>query len=337
LVLSRCAERVTASDITARATHFAEFNRRLNRCSNVEVVQSDLYSAISDRDFDRIIAHPPYVPSLSMEQIYRDGGETGEALVKRIIEGLPEMLRQGGTFYGVCAGWDTRAGSFEERARGWLGEARDDFDVIFAFNNDMSPERLAKQLAEQGSDSRWDERFADAGLERLVYGAIVIDRPERSGDIAPMTARVRLGALTDGECFDWTLAWRRQRAQMEAGGIFYSTISRLTPRLGEHLRVKVTYRIEEGALAPADVVLESERPFPAATRIDLWMMPVIANFNGERSVAEVYEMARDCSMLPPAFGPDDFTRLAADMIERGYLELYSDIQMGEQKVDKTSG
>jgi hypothetical protein len=25
------------------------------------------------------------------------------------------------------------------------------------------------------------------------------------------------------------------------------------------------------------------------------------------------------------------------MIERGYLELYSDIQMGEQKVDKTSG
>ncbi len=321
MVLSRCAERVTACDITARATHFAEFNRLLNRCSNVEVLQGDLYSAIADRDFDRIVAHPPYVPSLSMEQIYRDGGETGETLVRNIIEGLPRCLRPGGTFYSVCAGWDTREGAFEERARRWLGDAQKDFDVIFAFNNDMSPERLARQLAQQSSDGRWDERFADAGLERLVYGAMVIDRPEREGDTEPLTARVRLGALTDGECFDWMLRWRRNRAQMEARGELAFAISRAKPQMGEHLQVKVTYAVEEGTLAPAEVVLESIKPFLAATKIDLWMMPVIANFDGERTVAEAYEMARNCSMIPPAFQIADFIRLAADMIERGYLEI----------------
>lgn len=59
LVLSRHVERVVAADITARATHFARFNRLLNHRDNVEVVQGDLYEAVEGRDFDRIIAHPP--------------------------------------------------------------------------------------------------------------------------------------------------------------------------------------------------------------------------------------------------------------------------------------
>ena len=37
--LSRHAQHVVASDITARATHFARFNRLLNSCDNVEVLQ----------------------------------------------------------------------------------------------------------------------------------------------------------------------------------------------------------------------------------------------------------------------------------------------------------
>ena len=62
LVLSRTARQVTAVDITARAVHFARFNRLLNRCPNVEPVQGDLYDPVPDRTFDRIAAHPPSVP-----------------------------------------------------------------------------------------------------------------------------------------------------------------------------------------------------------------------------------------------------------------------------------
>ncbi|HLG17532.1 MAG TPA: methyltransferase [Blastocatellia bacterium] len=329
LVLSKSSQRVVACDITARATHFAEFNRALNRCFNVEVEEGDLYSAVEGRTFDRIVAHPPYVPSLGTEQIYRDGGETGETLVKRIIEGLPQHLNPGGSFYCVCAGWDAHDGPFEERARAWLGESHRDFDVIFAINNDMAPEQLAEQLAKQsprdGADTlQWDRLFSDAGMERLVYGAVVIHRrskAEVAGEGEPLTLRLRLSTLTDGACLDWALRWHRWRARAEKTGQLSGAVLGSRPRFGPRLQAKVTYAVEEGTLVATDVVLESESPFLAATRVDLWVMPVVANFNGTRAVAEVYETAREASMTPVSLSLDDFAGLVANMIERGYLEI----------------
>ena len=122
LVLSRHVRRVVASDLTARATHFARFNRLLNGCENVEVVQGDLYEPVEERTFDRIVAHPPYVPALSETHVFRDAGETGESVLERIVAGLPRHLRLGGTFYGLSAGWDTAEGPFEARIRRWLGD-----------------------------------------------------------------------------------------------------------------------------------------------------------------------------------------------------------------------
>src|SRR5262245_48970092 len=53
LVLARTVERVVATDITARAAHFASFNRLLNGALNVEVRRGDLYEPVAGRTFDR--------------------------------------------------------------------------------------------------------------------------------------------------------------------------------------------------------------------------------------------------------------------------------------------
>src|SRR5258708_857898 len=58
------AKHAYAFDIAARSVHFAEFNRRLNELENVTVGEGDLYSPAGGRKFDRIAAHPPYVPGL---------------------------------------------------------------------------------------------------------------------------------------------------------------------------------------------------------------------------------------------------------------------------------
>src|SRR5215213_8900406 len=297
LALSRCAERVVASDVTARAAHFAEFNRSLNRCFNVEVAQSDLYSSLKGRAFDYIVSHPPYMPSLSNFLIYRDGGATGESLVKGVVEGLPEFLRPGGTFYCVTSGWDTTEGPFEARMRGWLAEHQGEFDVIFALFRTMSPEKLAVELAERSGSldrsepGQWMEIFGKGGMLRLVYGVMVIHRraapvDERGARIPALTQHLRLGELTDGSCFMWMLQWQLCRAGKEAGGELTSAVSGLRPRLGSSLQVKVSYVVREGTLAPSEVVLETEWPFQAATRVDLWAMPVTSNFDGGITVAE---------------------------------------------------
>jgi Fe-S-cluster containining protein/SAM-dependent methyltransferase len=325
LTLSRTVDWVVACDITARASHFAEFNRRLNRASNVEVVQGDLYSAVRGKQFDRIVAHPPFVPSSSEALIYRDSGATGESLIQRIVAGLPDHLRIGGQFFCVCAAWDSNEAPFEERARDWLANSRDEFDLLFALQRQMSPEKVAKQVVtlnrlDKEEIENWTDRFRSAGFGQNVYGAIIFQRRKPPFDERPpFTRRVRLGEHTSGNSFEWALRWYSWRADIEARGDFAQMICRLTPRLSPNLKAQVNYSVQDGTLAAREAVLESLEPFLAESKIDLWMMQMISEFDGKRVPEEVYETGRKNLPLPESFGLTDFATLVGNLIERGYL------------------
>ena len=333
LVLSRHVERVVAADITPRAAHFARFNAFLNGCPNVEIAVGDLYEAVAGRTFDRIVAHPPYVPALEQSRVFRDGGDTGETVLRRIVAELPRYLRPGGALYCVSAGWDAAEGPFESRIRRWLGEGEREFDVIFAQQEEVAPERLARWLADKAAPGElhtpalWEQHFREAGLERNVYGAIVVRRAEtaRSGDERrePITVRPRLSPRTDGSCFAWALRWHRWRAEQEAGGRLTRALLEARPRLGAGLRARVTYAPDKGraSLGVSDIVLQSDRPFRASTGIEPWMFSLIGEFGQGRTAREVYEAARSAGRLPEGLEVDDFATLVAMMVERGYLEV----------------
>ena len=330
MVLSQQARRAVAADITPRAAHFARFNSRLNGCHNVEVAQGDLYEAVAGRTFDRIVAHPPYVPAAIDTQIFRDGGETGETVLRRVIAGLPEFLRRGGTFYALCAGWDAKDGPFEERVRHWLGAAHEQFDVLFALHHEMSPADVARGLSARASSdepsqvSHWQHRFEAAGVERRVYGALVVDRRTVGADAArghAITRRLRLSPLTEGPAFEWLLSWLRWRETQEAQGAFARLLLGVSPRLSPHAQVNVAYVPQAHGLAAADVVLETDRPFAALTRIDPWMFHLVTRFDGERTAEQVYVDARDAGELADGFAVNDFTALVALLIERGYVDV----------------
>jgi methylase of polypeptide subunit release factors len=325
LMLAKSAVRVVATDITARATHFANFNRLLNRCYNVEVLEGDLYSAVSGQAFDRIVAHPPYVPSLSQTTIFRDGGQTGETLVRRIIEGLPEYLKPGGTYYAVSVGLDTKSARFEERVRTWLGESEKEFDVLFIFADETSPRQFVQDSVKwtgriDSSDlERWDEIFTSVEARKLVYGAVVIGRhsPGSSEQDRAVTARLRLGAKTRGSDIERALGWYRFMARSDS----QQKISFSRPRLAERLKVRTRHEVKDGALVPTEFIFETETPFPVATRLDSWLVPVIAEFNGSYTPAHLYETARSKALLPESMTRAEFVNLVAVLIERGYLEV----------------
>ena len=70
-----------AFDIAERSVKFAEFNRRLNGLPNMTNGAGDLYEPAGPKTFDRIVAHPPYVPVLKPKAIFHDGGDDGEQIV----------------------------------------------------------------------------------------------------------------------------------------------------------------------------------------------------------------------------------------------------------------
>jgi SAM-dependent methyltransferase len=326
LKLSCRARRVVATDITERSAHFMRFNEALNSCENVEVAVGDLFAAVSGRRFDVIVAHPPYVPSVGDNVIYRDGGDAGETILRRIVEGLPSALRAGGTFYSMGVGIDTQQGRFEERARGWLGEAQAAFDVIFAMGDEKTPDKAVNDIVERARNiktldaGRLVQAYQQLGTIGLVYGGLVIHRrPEPASPaetwVAPWTARPRLSAQTTGDDFDGLLDWHRRSVQPG----YLESLADLHPTLSPHLQVNVSHRVQNGALVPVEFMLETSRPFETATRLEGWMVPLMARFDGHQSSREVHESARIARQIPAAFGLEDFLKLVALLIERGYL------------------
>src|SRR5256714_6000413 len=283
-VLGRTSVRAVSSDITERATVFARFNIALNHLDNVEAVCGDLYGGVVGKTFDRIVAHPPYVPSLSDTTIWRDGGRTGEALVHRIIEEMPQYLRRGGLFCIVSIGLDTKEGLFEERVRGWLGEARDEFDIIFAYADERTPKQVLSTLAER-EQLKPDEirelaqAFADAGTDKIHYGALVIRRRKETDEQEPWTMRARLSKETKGQDFEWAFAWHDRSLQPN----FLDEIKNARPRLAPQLQGQVTYVVHEGTLVPAEYLFDTDRPFELKAQIEASLIPGMMRFDGQHT------------------------------------------------------
>jgi SAM-dependent methyltransferase len=326
LLLSQHCRRVIASDVSPRAVHFANFNCQLNDCDRVVAVESDFYSALEGKTFDRIVAHPPYVPSVSNAVVWRDGGATGEEPIRRIVDGLPRFLRPEGTFYASCGGFDTRDKTFEQRIRSWLGPSEGLFDVLFAVEFDKSPWHLAVDRqsnpaanSETGSQ-RLLERFNEIGASNFVTGALVIYRRSEAEvrlPREPLTLRTQLSTATDGACFDNCLRWRRWLSRTKSP----VALSSLKPFPGSSLRVHINHVVKEQELVPCSFILESARPFHAETKVDLEMVHVLLRCDGRTTLTELYEIARESRWVPEDLAFSDFLKFSARMIERGYLEV----------------
>ena len=323
LVLSPHFKRVVSADLTARSAHFAHFNALLNGRENVSLAQGDLYEPVAGLTFDRIVAHPPYVPSLDNTTIWRDGGATGEFLIRRIIEGAPQHLKPGGTLCVVGLGIDTKEAAYEERARRWLGAEQEEFDIIFGFENEKSPQDVVKGVTGRAGKEdlagaeRMEQAFREVGAVRLIYGALVIRRRAADERSKPWTVRFMAAQETDGSSYDWALAWRRLSASED----FRQRLALMRPRLSPHLQVIVTHTVSEGELVPSEFIMKTERPFAAAIRLDGWVVPLAAQFNGQLTPAQVYEKARGGAALPANFQLEDFLSLVAMLVERGFLVL----------------
>lgn len=78
---------VTMIDINERAVQLSKKNAGLNDVSNVTVLQSDLFEAVSTQKFDVIVTNPPI--------------RAGKAVVHRIFEEGSKLLHSGGSMWVV--------------------------------------------------------------------------------------------------------------------------------------------------------------------------------------------------------------------------------------------
>ncbi|MBN9416829.1 hypothetical protein ABS71_08830 [bacterium SCN 62-11] len=124
-------------DINPRALEFSRLNTRLNGLE-AEFHPSDCYQAVTGQQFDLITLNPPFVPTPNqVPELYRTGGDSGESVTRRIIEGLPLFLRTGGLFSMSTEAPRRPGESPVDRMKEWLGPG---WGIVGLYKQDFSIE-----------------------------------------------------------------------------------------------------------------------------------------------------------------------------------------------------
>jgi SAM-dependent methyltransferase len=307
-----------ACDITERSTTFAEFNRLLNGLTNISALQGDLYQPAGSLTFDRIVAHPPYVPVYRPNLIFDSGGPDGEQIVRRIVQGLPGRLRPGGRFYALTMGSD-RAQPFERRLREWLGPEEADFDVIFVNRTTRSPRDWAAESVIRARGAveditNWRAFFENLKVSVLVYGLVIVQR--RTGNRPVFTLRRQTSARTGPLEHRWLLDWETAAAER---GLEWMLTAR--PRAVPGIELQVKHRFDAGNWAPYEYRLETDHPFNTELRAQAWTAYLFTCADGSRTAAELLDKMKAEGALHPDTPGAEFADLLGALVSGGFLQV----------------
>lgn len=295
------AKRTHALDIAERSVLFAEFNARLNGLGNMTAIAGDLYAPVEGKTFDRIFAHPPFVPEEGAEQakkmIFRDAGGDGEEISRRLIQELPGYLRPGGVYVHLSTGSDREDARFEQRIRRWLGDASGEFDVMLI---SAGPSKMRNR-------ARWDALRKRFGMTYLFYGLTVLQRRDRQ---RPTFTQRRTGP----DSLDWQFAWWSLQASTKVVELGLSGLLAAKPRTSRRIVLNERYERERAAFVPAKITLELE-PHPNPVEIPKWAVRFLELADGTRTSADIAKKLK----LP--LGPDELANFIAPMVADGFLEV----------------
>lgn len=314
----RWARHAWACDITRRAVDYAEFNRRLNGIENMTVLRGDLYEPVAGMTFDRIVAHPPYVPALHPQQVFRDGGEDGEQITRAIIAGLPRHLRAGGSFYCAALGSDRKSAPFEMRLRKMLGEASGEFDILLASREVFTPLEYCLQQCGQDSAaeiSRQQAVFQRLEIQRLLTCAMVMRRRSAAGTV--VTIRRQMGPETGNAEMEWLLDW--ETAATDPAHL--ERVLDCRPVCSTAIRLRTTHTLQNQQWTLAECSLETEWPFALRAQAPSWSAVLVTRCDGRNTARQHFRALLEQGALPPESSEQDFARFVSRLISGGFLSV----------------
>lgn len=317
---SRVAREVWATDITPRAAHFAEFNVRLAGVKNVRVAQGDLYAPVNGMTFDRIACHPPFVPARKSAVIFRDGGDDGEQIARRIIEGLPRFLRPNGLFWASFMISDRQHESAEQRMRSWLGDANGEFDIGLSVDSRRTVAETIAQAAVDGIGTPEDLRYFSElwkanRTHHLVHASVLIRRHGQARE--PVSMRTQSGRGFTAKDLEWLLDWEVAR---RAPG-FLDALLESRPLLAQACELRATYKMQAGAVVSEEYTVQAEGPLQVSCKCPPWMARMLMECDGSETARQRLARVREAGSIPADADPAEFARVLAGLAAAGVITI----------------
>lgn len=213
---TRHAQTVVATDISERALRFAAFNAALDG-AELDLRLGSMLDPVAGEEFDLVVSNPPFVitprtvPAGPVEPgrdaadrpagageiptyEYRDGGRSGDDLVRDLVTGVGAVLAPGGVAQ-MLGNWEHRAGeAWTERVGRWLDESGLDGWVVqrevldpaeyaetWIRDGGTTPEREPEAWA--SAYGAWLDDFASRDVEAIGFGFFVLRKPLPGEDV----------------------------------------------------------------------------------------------------------------------------------------------------------
>lgn len=322
IAAAKYARRATLVDVAARSVRFAEFNVALNGLSNVRVLQGDVYEPVSGERFGVIIAHPPYVPALETEFVFRDAGVDGEQVTRKVIAGLGAHLAVGGQFFCECMLTERGGITLEERIREMLGADREEFDVVIAQGRSSNPLHYLSDQARAGysnfdSLERWSEILEELKIEQLVFVSLLMER--RATDRPVITTRRALSPLTSAADMQWVLRWMVGTAGWDMADMRRLLSSR--PRTLPRTELRSRSVLQEGQWGVEECQLVTLAPFAVEAACPNWYATLLQFCDGRMTAREHLQYLRDTHAVPDTAPEDLFASMIRQLVDSGLVEI----------------
>lgn len=315
----RYAKKAYSFDITERSTVCANFSARLSGLDDFEARCGDTFEPAAGLQFDRIAAHPPYVPVLRHTWIYQAGGPDGEHITRKHIEDLPKVLAPGGRFYCRCLGTDRLNEPFEQRVRGFLGTDADQYDIFLQVQRVLDPMTNVMQAVLQKRMTLedlplWEKQMEALKIQSFLALWLVIQRHDSPR--VPVTVRRTRGKYTGPAELDWLLTWETARATGQAEQAIL--MNPLTAAPAAHL---VRNEIHEGEWRLASQKLRVEFPYECEWDVDHMAVFLLPRCNGQITGLQLLRSFVQEGLIRPDADPRRFASVLAELVSGGFLRV----------------
>ncbi|GAB2604876.1 methyltransferase [Pseudactinotalea suaedae] len=191
LALSAHAGTVTGTDISPRALAYARFNAALNGMT-AQWREGSMLEPVAGEQFDLVVSNPPFVITPRGGALdtytYRDGGRSGDDLVRDLVTSVGSVLAPGGLVQ-MLGNWEIPRGRrWTERVREWLDASGLDGWVIQ--REVLDPAHYAETWLRDGgitaerdrahwetAAEAWMADFASRQVMGIGFGYLVLRRP----------------------------------------------------------------------------------------------------------------------------------------------------------------
>jgi methylase of polypeptide subunit release factors len=314
------SRRVTATDLNPRAPEFIRFNAQLNGVPGIECLTGDTFAPVAGRQFDLIVANPPFFVTPTHGQLYCENSMELDLYCRGVVREAPGYLTEGGFLQMVFEWVSVRGQPWQDRIREWLEGAGCDAWVLHTYARDAAAyarERIRQTIpaeAELETLTRWMEYYSSHGVEEIHGGILALRR--RSGR---NWIRVEEMPLAPAEPFGEAIREAFAGFDFLAAHPSEDEMLAARPRLSPDAQLEQQFRQADGKWQPAGMKLALARGIPASMRVEPPVADFLARLDGRHTLGVLVDDLASAAKADPVQVRRECAAIVHKLVERRFV------------------